>query len=1735
MEHINNNIFQIHKQILNDYKLYIDSFINIADEKILSTVKKDFDLGNLYPEPLLQFNPSFESGGSVEDLVNKGTLSKDFNNIFYDAENKSWDIYKHQTEAIIKGNEGRGFIVTSGTGSGKSLTYISTIFNYLFKNAAKPGIKAIIVYPLNALINSQELALIGFEENYRKRTGNSLPFTYAKYTGQEKQVDRDKVIANPPDILLTNYMMLELLMVRKADESLRNSFLDNIEFLVYDELHVYKGRQGADVSLLNRRIKAAAKNKNIICIGTSATMATGTVDEQKSEVANVASRFFDSSFHRDDVIVESLTYSTREIIPTREQLINACHAPIYDRSRNAILENPIAIWLERTIAIRNEGVHKRRNEPKSLKSISAALAEQTGINAEDCEQKLIEVLVWAESLNIQSAKDKKKDTILPFKLHQFISQTGYVYVTLEDAEKRYITLEPNPFVKLGKDEEEVPVFQTVFSRISGIEFICVRKDFGESKLIFRDFNENQNPKNDDDLKANDGVKVKKVKSRSADDYKDGYILFDKGYYVEINEFLELLPAAWKNKAGDKIDPSKEFLLPREIYVTREGSYSPTPNGGEKAWFIPAPLIYDPTCGLIYLEPKLSEKSKLISLGNEGRSTSTTLITLQTLLALYRKYGYQNLKEQKIMSFTDNRQDASLQAGHFNDFIQVVHLRSAIEKVLRNSAKSLTFYELVYAVEEELKLPEKDYAVYPANNPLIPSETNKKALRNYISYRIIQDLKRGWRYILPNLEQTALLEITYQKLDDYANNDALWTNINLLKDIKAQERKLFVLQVLNYFRNAYAVDVEMLRYENRLRIQDELNNTLNKEKLWSLDKGEKIDAPNSLSLEGADKATREVFIQSIGPMSRLARFVKHEFRKTTGTHPSSQEYLDFMESLLTLLCDMSYLKPQLVHAEKGDKMTYQLNLGEVLWKKGDSVTVAQDKTSLITLDDEVKIKPHLYFQKLYQEDFSKLPKSYIAAEHTGQIKNEEKIEREEKFNEAIELSALYCSPTMELGIDISSLNIVHMRNVPPSPANYAQRSGRAGRSGQSALVFTYASKVSPHDKHYFANPVKMVAGVVQAPRIDLTNEELIRSHINATVLSFLNAEEFKPSLVDLIDIGGGTYKLKKDIKAKYQDVIDSNFDAIKKVVLSVVSTIDFKGIRWFNEAWLETQIKTVPDKLENALLRWRKMFLDALRQMNEAHETHISPIVKDPEIKKLANISYMRAKDRKSLLENQSDKSKNSTLSEFYTFRYLASEGFLPGYNFTRLPIRVFLGGKDRNEAISRPRFIGLKEFGPNNLIYHNGGKYKVTRITPNDVSLDLQEIKISKETNYAFLGKDEGKGKNQDPITGVQFTASNIEIHQNLLELEEAQSENSERISCMEEVRTSEGYVTELYLNSADSLQDATKIKLTVDGDELMKLFYAPAAKLILLNKKWRRGRDDGFDIGTKTGFFKTKKQLEKPNPEDPIQNIMLYTYDTSDVLYIQPVKSLGLTEEGVITMQYALEKAIEKIYNIEPVEIDAKLMGGGEHKNIMLYESSEGSIGVLKDISRNPVKLRDIFLEAYMICGYDYATKEDLYPTRPKSSYDDLLSYYNQMDHGQIDRHSIIKALELLITSNPDDTVGGTYEDKYEDLKKGLHHRSPGEKALLDFLYENGYRLPDFTNHNMEQFYVQPDFVYEKEKALIFVDGGIHKKSVVKADDEKKRKTIELAGFDVLVWDETAEEVSSFVTRRQDIFRKVR
>jgi hypothetical protein len=103
-----------------------------------------------------------------------------------------------------------------------------------------------------------------------------------------------------------------------------------------------------------------------------------------------------------------------------------------------------------------------------------------------------------------------------------------------------------------------------------------------------------------------------------------------------------------------------------------------------------------------------------------------------------------------------------------------------------------------------------------------------------------------------------------------------------------------------------------------------------------------------------------------------------------------------------------------------------------------------------------------------------------------------------------LPMMFCSPTMELGVDISALSTVYLRNAPPTPANYAQRAGRAGRSGQAALVVTYCAAQSPHYQYYFNDRKQLVAGQVKPPALDLANRDLIASHIHAEWLATARA-------------------------------------------------------------------------------------------------------------------------------------------------------------------------------------------------------------------------------------------------------------------------------------------------------------------------------------------------------------------------------------------------------------------------------------------------------------------------------------------------------------------------------------------------------------------------------------------------------------------------------------------------------
>jgi len=870
---------------------------------------------------------------------------------------------------------------------------------------------------------------------------------------------------------------------------------------------------------------------------------------------------------------------------------------------------------------------------------------------------------------------------------------------------------------------------------------------------------------------------------------------------------------------------------------------------------------DPTSGMIF-DPRTKENTKLMKVGNVGRSTATTISTFSILKGQYEKKV--DKKHQKVISFTDNRQDASLQTGHFNDFLMVGRLRSAIYQTLRNHpGEKLPIEKLITGIFNNLNLPEEEYARNPTDPEFAEfgDRYNQDALKEYLTIRVLYDLRRGWRFNTPNLEQCGLLDIEYDRLQELSTKDNLFSDIELFSTISEEQRYEVLYQVLNFFRTSYAFDFYKLDDRNRGEMEERLRTKLHEDKIWSLDREERIEIPRWLVTKNLGRTRRDLYTSSIGSNSNLGKYIKRLIQKNLESTPTSKEVATTIEQLCLLLNKSQFLATDVLRGSNGEANGYRLRVDKIQWKLGDGQTVIPDKVRTFSIR-ELEIKPNSYFRSFYQQDFNRFDKFFLASEHTGQVNKDDRILREEQFREGV-ISALYCSPTMELGIDIASLNIVHMRNVPPNPANYAQRSGRAGRSGQAALVFTYCSATSPHDRQFFQDPLLMVHGSVMAPKLDLLNEELLESHFHAFMLRECHLEEMRDSVKDVIDISSPGLAVRDKIKNDIQHAVEHHGQEWLSQYYDSLSDIKepLEQTDWFNRAWLEDRLRTFYSRFDSAFIRWRRLFEASKDMLNQAQSvlrdpTYASTSRESREAKRMEAIALQQ---RDILLNTQRRSHTNE--SEFYLFRYLAAEGFLPGYNFTRLPVRSYIGKRSAEDGqfISRPRFLGLREFGPGNVIYHNGGKYRITRMKLTEADYRNHAIKISKQTGYAWL-HDEGRGVNHDPITGQTLRVNqNCEVNERLLQLVETEATPIERISCEEEERMSTGYEIEQYFSFPKGMESTTRNTLKSSDHDLLNLTYCKAARLIQVNKRWKRSKEeeDGFVIGKMSGVWLRKKEME--------------------------------------------------------------------------------------------------------------------------------------------------------------------------------------------------------------------------------------------------------------------------------------
>lgn len=562
--------FEFDHRLIDSYARFSRSFSTIRSEDLKSETDRQYDAGRFWPDALLSINPRFLQGPTVDDLVASGDLDEATGKIFRFGPSPL-RFHRHQAQSIAKARAGQSFVVTTGTGSGKSLCFFVPVVDEIVR-ARRAGkarrTSAIIVYPMNALANSQ----INEIEKFISQSGlpTEVRPVVRRYTGQESHEERQRIADNPPDILLTNFMMAELLLTRQ--DSLDTKVIENasgLDFVVLDELHTYRGRQGADVAILVRRLRnRCTPDKAPICIGTSATMASEGSDANRAQaVADVASRLFGTSIGPESVIDESLERATDDRLRLDDGgpklaplLTNALPGVLTDEM---LRKHPLAIWTELAIGL-DDAQELKRKKPVPFEEAVALLSKDSGVEIETCRSSL-ETFLTCVSLPETERGGSGVGAFLAFKLHQFISGAGEVFTTLTEKPR-------NVLFEGQLEDPSAPghrLYPTRFCRECGHEVHVATKTEDADGILFL-------PRNIDDAPLDD---------QEGD--AAGYLTPTGGEdseYAFTGE-IETYPEDWREERNgiERLRANRKRRMPQMVTVAPDGRYDSL---GKSFWFIP---------------------------------------------------------------------------------------------------------------------------------------------------------------------------------------------------------------------------------------------------------------------------------------------------------------------------------------------------------------------------------------------------------------------------------------------------------------------------------------------------------------------------------------------------------------------------------------------------------------------------------------------------------------------------------------------------------------------------------------------------------------------------------------------------------------------------------------------------------------------------------------------------------------------------------------------------------------------------------------------------------------------------------------------------------------------------------------------------------------------------------------------------------------------------------------------
>lgn len=1243
--------------------------------------------------------------------------------------------YQHQATAIqtLLAAEPSSVVVTTGTGSGKTEAFLLPVIQNAITDAAtfrRPGLTAILIYPMNALSNDQYERI----KAYLEESGWAGAVEVAQYDRSTNQQRRRELRERPPHILLTNYVMLEYLLVRPAD---RDAIFANhrCRFLVLDEVHTYRGTLGSNIALLVRRLRAhlagaqqswmptppeelrARRFPSLVPVGTSATIKS-IADDAISPAERVQLRdeavqdFFSKLTGVAPAGIRVIGEELEEMPEIRYQVSGAkgqgvepagSDGELWVELDGVVQPEPIglsaALWAQLVPSL----------PPQALIADTATLTPETW-NLKPETWNLIPLInrwLVRQPLSLEQIAQRVQAELpahasAPFAtVRAKVEAALIIGAALPDATPGALRLRAHRLIRGGWQ----------FHRCVNPDCGCLYP-MGEATCGACGY-----PTAPLYLCRSCGAHYLRFVGDEEHDPTTGP-LRPSASKTEGFEWMLYEPARFATTVGalEEEDeappaPTRNRKQTRQLKgrVVSEGSFDPQHLyfSSTKTDFPLQVTLAPARTACLCCGATLGNRNVLtpVALGTSAAVKVMAEGLVEALAESHRADPAHDGKE-RLLVFSDSRQDAAHQARFVTFAGRYDRMRRRVVDLLRQQ-EARSIQDLVQALGQ--------WALEANDTPQRPRGTFATAdelerVRAYEEAPLLDEiaLNAGYRATLINL---GLVQIAYDRLEEYVatHGTALRQTLGLAT---ANQLTYLCRCLLDEIRVRGCLSRPMLRYHP----QHPSCPAYVRAAEWE----RRVKQPSGYALGHDGMPVAFMERTDVPPGVRLNNPWRRP--KTGGRSPSLERMLTLlcqgfgaaqadetaMVALLRFLQTGSFLIAADLYGARHHTQLLQVNAETIrLRLVNDTARLRCGTCSLPVLGATADLPcPRCHGQlspwpaaelaanRTVQRIRANTIVPLVAAEHTAQVPTTRRAALEQEFKATLRdspLNLLACSPTLEMGIDVGGLDAVILRNVPPRPDNYAQRGGRAGRRTRVGLVLGYA-RSTPHDQYFYDKPAEMIAGEVPAPALALGNRDTILRHLSAIaigaaepglagkMLQYINQQgQVNQAEVDALLVG---------VQAQIDHALELARTAWGEQILPAAG---------LSEADLRAHLERLPARMQDVIDRTARQVIE-LRAAVERFNLDLQ-----------RERDAMRAADLvRRLLGVGMGEGDADDRSSGYPLRRFAEFGLLPGYEFPAEPAALRLhGDANEDDPISVARRFGIAQFQPGATVYARGARWKV--------------------------------------------------------------------------------------------------------------------------------------------------------------------------------------------------------------------------------------------------------------------------------------------------------------------------------------------------------------------------------------------------------------------------------------------